>query len=44
MLRTRMGGVRDIVADVGLPHVLCFQAWRFVCSHATYPEVPHPLT
>ena len=26
MLETRMGGVRDIVQDVGLPHVLCFQA------------------
>jgi hypothetical protein len=26
MLETRMGGVRDIVQDIGLPHVLCFQA------------------
>ena len=28
MLETRMGGVRDIVQDLGLPHVLCFQARR----------------
>ncbi len=26
MLETRMGGVRDIVQELGLPHVLCFQA------------------
>ena len=25
MLETRMGGVRDIVQELGLPHVLCFQ-------------------
>ena len=28
MLETRMGGVRDIVQEAGLPHVLCFQARR----------------
>ena len=29
MLETRMGGVRDIVQDVGLPHVLCFQVHKW---------------
>ncbi len=38
MLETRMGGVRDIVQELGLPHVLCFQARR-MRSH-----YPHSLT